>query len=312
MRKAFLALALTLSAGLVIALPFVFLAGSTMAQQSNNDTQGICKGDTVPYDSVIVREWESSRCDPPGTKNAWDTAQPTDGIQVCIRPDLLSAAGNVLELTSCEEIRSDACPLKLDGSMNAIVLRSPEHCVTPKKLRTACMPLAPSEIGPNEFVIGEMKVAQGCNPMPRNQDQMNAVVLLEVENREQPFVTCTGVFGEIYMKPFQPHDVIVRRFHSRYCFDWSAAKQNTTGQLQLNAIAVYTITKRPPPQLTLCYGTPLVQPPGQQIDRNWPLNWRDEVYDPKCGGPGGRPNGARITHGNSIRNNGQINPLQEY
>jgi hypothetical protein len=189
------------------------------------DTLGFCKGDKIPNERVIVGEFESPQCDPPDNKNAWDSAEPAEGINVCqstISPD---AGANVLQFVLCEKIDSEKCPLHKDGTTNAFVLRSPKECVQQKvvgdkkldkaaKLRIVCATSKPPNDG-TEVIIGDTD-DKGCVGSSYFEGFKNALIQLHVD-WSKPFVVCLDKHGTALNLVTNEYDVILRRFSDKNC-----------------------------------------------------------------------------------------------
>src|ERR1700722_13763231 len=144
-----------------LLLAIIWMAALARAQE----TKGICKGDRVPTDRVIVGEFESSQCDPPDTLNAWDTALPMDGMAVCKNQNpIVLADENVLQFVPCELLDSEKCPSNNDQSPNAYRLRTASACQAKNgpqgeriekatKLRLVCN--APTHLPWDETVVAQ-------------------------------------------------------------------------------------------------------------------------------------------------------------
>src|SRR5215469_4865146 len=62
-----------------------------------DEKEAVCKNSQIPADRVVVSEFQSDGCSPPGTNNAWDTAVPRDGTVICQKRPFDSTA-RVLQL----------------------------------------------------------------------------------------------------------------------------------------------------------------------------------------------------------------------
>jgi hypothetical protein len=274
---------------------------------AQDDKQSVCKDAAVPVDRVIVSGFQSAACSPPNTINAWDTVVPVEGTKVCQLSNTRSAA-NVLKFQVCEQTTSDDCPSALDGTANAWVLRSPASCFKHglKDLRAECANWFP-DLPKDDFIVGITNV-ENC----RAQGQLfgNAFVVRERDDPYEPFMYCAPEDGLLH-KDLQWDEVVLRRFHSEYC---DLATFNYV-KYSLNTIVIMKIRRVPPPDLTLCDGTPMainLRPflyaignyePGKVV---YPYERLETLYDPLCGGPEKFANGTpRVNAARVLKSTGE-------
>lgn len=280
----------------VIALLLVCLFSPLAFAQ--DDKQAVCKDSKIPADRVAVSEYHSDGCSPPDTNNAWDTVVPKDGTIICQKRDIESTA-RVLELELCEEVLSNSCPAKLDGTANAFVLRSPMSCLAQKetRLRLQCVSGTQGRVGPTEVVIG-ITNTEGCKPadprffgnaflVGKRLDPYSVVKMCWYDTRDEP--------ASISDYELQWNDVILRYFHSDYC-------RITKPDLRFNTVMVTRLRKRPIPTMLLCRGTPMVFPFIKNTSSEYTppfVRYRapevEPLYTPLCGvDEQAKPNAKRV------------------
>jgi hypothetical protein len=155
-------------------------------------------------------------------------------------------------------------------------------------------------VAPDEYFIGQAEKVLFPNLGPGSPAKTcKANVLYKVQDHEKPFVSCSSAVWTPFGKNFGSTEVIVRRFHSEYCKAYPGQPA-----AELNALVIMSLTSRPSPDLTICYGTPLLD-----TEEAWPMAARVQVYDEKCGGPNGVRNGTRIKDWNGFLAGTDINPL---
>ena len=274
---------------IVALLASLCLVGSLSAQETQTSTIGICKGDPLPPDRVIVAEFESPQCEPPESKNAWDTAHAEDGLTTCQNTRSVSAFASVMELVICEKVYSPKCPERKDGTPNGYVWRAPGECEKQKsnlgiesKLRLVCN-TTDMVLGSEEYIIAETKTGT-CNGVPRTTGSGSAWIVRDYAGLNLVRISCVDADGKPLDKEFTATDVILRRFSDRYC--------PNPGTLNAIALSHYGGSTMPgaslpnfPDDATYCFGSPLLKFNEEKFDR---------VFDAGCGGDTGKPNAFKL------------------
>jgi len=233
----------------------------------------------VPQGRVIVKEFESGSCNPPGAKNAWDTLEPQEGAVVCQDPTTVRASANVLNYVPCEKVDSQDCPLNRNGTANALVLRTPAQCLAmtaPQgqalfklaKLRTGCDPPVFKGSDPirHDFdvVVGRLAPGSaGCTAgayIFQQVDEFDSFLVRTDPNKPTDPI---GVWAR--------YDKILRRLRDKNC----------PAQIELNAIVVNRMG-RSFLRETICFGSPYLKVVSLRFG---PLTqYFHEVYNEDCGG----------------------------
>jgi hypothetical protein len=266
---------------------FVLLTSGVHAE----DSVGICKGDAVPPGRVIVTEFDSGQCNSPGTKNAWDTVVPVDGTTVCLtspfkrfnaREMPRKADANILQFVACEKVDSSACPLFRDGQQNAIVLRTPEHCLASTSsskllelsLKCDVQDKAPKPDESYDIAIGRVSPApRGCastafvmQHLPPHQSLSDVVACVRSTAPFNPIGTTWQIF-----------DTVVRRFRDKNCPDETAAHGPSEGY---NAIVFHRSGQIGGE--SVCEGSPILDV-GRTLDQSWPNSYFEGNSTDDCG-----------------------------
>lgn len=278
---------------------------------TQDDKQAVCKDADIPADRVAVAEFQSAGCTPPETNNAWDTVIPREGTKLCEERHINSTA-RVLELESCERVQSESCPAEVDGTKNAVVLRSPKSCLAKNGpgLQVFCYKdwnrfgSGPFNFGRFGYAVVASMFSPKCGAPKHPPLVGNAFVVRRRAEDGQPakvgvtFKMCWFEHLEDAAgSPFLGEtDVILRRFHSDFC-------NILVGAPTLNTVIVMGIDHRPSRDLIMCNGTPMSTPPQQPSDRNLPkffYYFPDELqslYSPLCGVDDTKqPNATRLVN----------------
>jgi hypothetical protein len=278
---------------LSIAVLIMCLSGPLAFAQ--DDKQAVCKGSEIPPDRVVVSEFQSDGCSPPDKINAWDTTIPKEETLIC-EPVQWTAAADVLKFRACGDVHSGKCPSRLDGTANAMILRSPASCAIhgQEGFRFQCV--NNQQLPEEDFIIGITDVER-CKGVNDKRFSGNAFV---VRARPSPYIYfsyCSSSWISVLPeKKLNIREVIVRRFHDEFCPEDPV----TFGGVRnaLNAVTIIRLTGSPERDLTLCNGTPVLSPPGYPrggVARfMYPPERLKNVYDPLCGGEASYINGARV------------------
>ena len=270
----------------------------------------ICKTEPVPLDYVVTAEFNSPQCDDgnnPLAVNAWEVEKARDGIAVCRLPDYQSIGARVASLIPCGRTDSAACPSRIDGLPNAIVLRSPNSCASirplPKGFSVHCFPIEPERPAPPPhpygrwgFRVGVVSVAQ-CNNVDLilavdDVSRPNAWLFRDeaTSSKDRPDTVCAG----------WSDNLILRRFFNPYCpakADTPGAEDGLTGWVVMGQWLELSNGQ----QVTFCIGrnfpeTTSVRSRGGGPPR-LPTPDRATHYDPLCGGSQNVSNAYRMTWG---------------
>lgn len=288
----------------IILLGFLALTECLFGQQ----TIAVCKGQPMPTGRVPVAEFESDGCSPPNSKNAWDTAVPSDGTVTCLDTRDVNAAGNVLQFMFCEKRHTPKCPLRLDGGPNGFTLRDPSSCdevifhenlEQQVGLTTMCINMT-NKVARDEIIVGLFDTPRCVEAHGNILGKNAAYVRTKVDREHFAVISCVGPQGLPYLASMGMNEIIIRRFHSDFCDD------KFPNYRELNALVILKIFQRPDKNVTVCYGTPMIDyahytPEYHQEWAVYAKNRQQDVYDPACGGPTGVLNGVRIVDGNGFR-----------
>jgi hypothetical protein len=294
---------------IILIATFLCISRGIVAQGA----KGVCKGDKVPPERVIVGEFEGT-CSPPDTMNAWDTVLPSDGLQVCQSTLSFESGANVLQFVLCEKVDSAKCPLRKDGTPNAYVLRPPAVCESNRapvgktlykatELRLVCNTLG-FDIREDEHVVAHTDNPQ-CARKPYIEGAKNAFVVERTEFStpwifSKPWISCVGVDAvapNILGPPGRPptvrplgrgtgyYEVVTRRFKDSNC----------PPTQELNAVVMTQLTLHTSPSelpigAIYCDGSPY----WNTISSGDIERYFEHIYDGNCGGPDGRLNAQRV------------------
>jgi hypothetical protein len=312
-----------------IGIFILFGVAQTTVAQGNAvnvepEKQAFCKGAPIPPDRVVVSGFVSAACSPPDTENAWDTVVPADGTIACRLHDSMpteqydwKAAGNVLQLSTCEEVHSNECPKRLDGGENAIVLRSPASCLRHglTEMRVQCVDNL--KLPKYDFVVA-ITNNDKCKDAHDERFSGNAFIIQTWEALDKPFSFCAPLRGPLGGEPpfreLEWDEAIVRRFHSDYCPDFKFVNY----EKGLNAISVIRLRNTPDPALTLCIESSIARTHGMAETSTsdnffYAEDRKTYVRDDLCGGRAihtqAGVNGARIK---SSGNAADVDPWGNY
>jgi len=290
---------------LIFCMAQATIAQTTKQSDSAPETQSVCKDQKIPADRVVVGVYASAACSPPDTENSWDTAIPEDGTIACEKPSDESAA-SVLRFKACETVITNKCPVKLDGTQNAFVLRSPSSCLKAKQLNltlrcTGTVPLNPqftrkgeTVLPVDEFVVG----ITDTDVCKNNKSIIFAQNTFIIQRRLRPY-EAFQYCSEATANQLDWNEVVLRRFYNEFC-----PTNITYPAVYLNSIVVVRLSTSPKPGQVFCIGTPLIyeadsfgysKPPNHTYYDIWGGE-ADQVSDPLCGDSEGRLyNGIKIT-----------------